>query len=131
MQGKKKTIIWWAFWIAVIILLLLAHRRYRLGYIQSGSMRPALEIGSVIVVDTKAYEEETPAVGDILVYLSGSREIVHRVQEKEDQFVIAKGDNNQSEDPGPVSYSQIEGRVVLKMNWIAPLVRKIKHLENL
>ena len=128
-----KTVIWWLFWIIVILLLIAFRTRYQLGYIQSGSMRPTLEIGSIVVVDKDAYKETEPVVGDIIMYRAGGMEVVHRVEKNDSahKYVITKGDNNSSEDPAPVSMEEIGGKVVMKFNAVAPLVRMIKHLDNL
>lgn len=86
----------------------------------SGSMRPALEVGDMVIV------RQVPAAsikqGDIIQYWSGSEMIIHRVAEVQPQAFITKGDANDSPDPSPVQPSQVRGKVILtipKLGWAA------------
>lgn len=77
--------------------------------IVSGSMEPALPVGSVYLVDCQQKEPET---GDIISYKAKDTIITHRVIEKTDAGYITKGDNNSVADPGIVKPKQIFGTCV-------------------
>lgn len=118
-----------------IFLLALAgilwfHQRYDLIYAASGSMYPAIETGAICVVDPEAYEEKSPSVGDIAVYKTETRYVVHRVISDEgDGWFEFKGDNNDASDFGAVHINDIHGQVKVVINAVSPLIRAIKHLE--
>ena len=72
-------------------------------------MRPEYEIGSIVLVDDTAYDSADPKVGDVAVYQTGNRQVLHRIVD-----IDENGDYI------------FEG-----FNWIAPLVRKIRHLSDI
>ncbi len=101
--------------LAVIAVSLpLSLPRY-LGYeiyeVVSGSMEPAIPVGSVIYVAPVAPEDV--AEGDVIAFQSGEDVITHRVTEN--RFVVGefvtKGDANAAEDFETVPYSALIGRV--------------------
>ena len=80
----------------------------------SGSMEPAIPVGSIV------YSEEVdPALllpGDVIVFVDESRgptPITHRVvvNNTDTQTIITKGDANQHRDVNPVTYDNVVGRV--------------------
>ncbi|MEB2836860.1 MAG: signal peptidase I [Desulfurococcales archaeon] len=74
----------------------------------SGSMRPAMEVGDLVVVAGKNYH-----VGDVVVWCRGARLcVVHRVVRIADGYVVTKGDANPAPDP-PVPRGLVKGRVAL------------------
>ena len=89
-----------------------------LAAIPTGSMRPAIYPGALVVVQAVSGPSQIH-VGDIIEFspswFNGS--VVHRVvAEKSTQsgfLYSTKGDNNTSPDPAPVSYSSVTGKVVL------------------
>ncbi len=98
---------------------LFGHSLYR---VSSGSMRPELEVGDVILVrdcDGKQVEKD-----DIVTYVAQSGEmkgllITHRVvkapyQQGDEYYVVTKGDANDAEDD-PVNVSQIQGKMLFKI----------------
>lgn len=125
-------------WIATIIvcaicaMLVFVRFRYDARYVETGSMRPEYEIGSIVLVDDTAYDSADPKVGDVAVYQTGNRQVLHRIVDiDENGDYIFEGDNNQSADFAPVERQQIVGKAVTHFNWIAPLVRRIRHLSNI
>lgn len=67
---------------------------YTGGTIVSGSMEPAIKIGDYVVVNVdKEYK-----VGDVVMFKRGNAYIAHRVLEIHDDYIITKGDNNETED---------------------------------
>ena len=81
----------------------------------SGSMEPAIPVGSAIFLE-RAMSEEI-AVGDVIAFYRGEAVITHRVTENHTvtgEF-ITKGDANQEEDMTPAAYESLIGRVALSV----------------
>jgi len=82
----------------------------------SGSMEPAIPVGSLVYI--KSMEPEEVQQNDVIAYYGGRDSnaiITHRVVENRvvmGEF-ITKGDANQTEDMNPVSYEHFIGRVEL------------------
>lgn len=90
----------------------------------SGSMRPELDIGDVVVV--KNVKEDELNIGDIISFRQGQSVITHRISNKieEDGKIEykTKGDNNNTEDLQTINYKTIEGKVVKKISKIGIVV---------
>ena len=95
---------------AVTVPKLFGYETYE---IISGSMEPAIPVGSLVFVQPIAPEDAQP--GEIVAYLSGDSVVVHRVQKNQlvEGQLITKGDANAEEDINPVSYGAVIGRVRL------------------
>lgn len=119
----------------LITLLVFMFVRYEPRYVVSGSMEPQIHVGALTFVDAQAYAKgQDPEVGDIILYRSASgREVMHRVVRVEDEDnetkIYCQGDNNASEDFSPVLKMQIIGKTKYVINFVAPVVRRIAHLE--
>lgn len=75
--------------------------------VATGSMSGTIEIGDVVIVKiTKDVNEN-----DIIVYKDGDNFITHRLVEKNENGMIAKGDANNSQDK-PIVEEQVLGRVI-------------------
>lgn len=75
--------------------------------VATASMYPTIEIGDVVIVRiTKDVEQN-----DIIVYTDGESIITHRLIEKNDNGLIAKGDANNSEDK-PINENMVLGKVI-------------------
>ena len=72
----------------------------------SGSMEPALPVGSVCIVDCQQW---SPDKGDIISYKAGEGIVTHRVIEVTEDGYVTKGDANDTKDPGIVKEKQIFG----------------------
>lgn len=105
---------------------------YEIYEVISGSMEPAVPVGSIVYVKPAvpaAIEE-----GAVIAYWSADSIVTHRVVKNryvEGEFVT-KGDANQEEDPLPVDYDSLIGEVVLHipflgtvMAWMASTVGKV------
>jgi len=73
----------------------------------SGSMEPALSVGDLLFL----HEKDHYAVGDIVVYQSGSIPIVHRIIYIDSESVVTQGDANNVSD-APISVESVRGKVV-------------------
>lgn len=80
----------------------------------SGSMKSELQIGDIVIV--KKVGQDELKNGDIISFRQGQSVITHRISEviEKDGKVQykTKGDNNNAEDSGSISYDMIEGKVV-------------------
>ena len=80
----------------------------------SGSMAPSLPVGSAVYIKSKSPEKIRE--GEIITDCTeqGKTVITHRVVEsnREKQQFITKGDANNSCDPKPVSWKNLQGSVV-------------------
>lgn len=89
----------------------------------SGSMEPNLQIGDIVIVKKVAQNELKQ--GDIISYRQGQSVITHRIAEvidKEGEVKYkTKGDNNNAEDSGIISYEMIEGKVVKHISQIGKI----------
>jgi signal peptidase len=111
---------------------------YQLLVVESGSMKPNINIGSVLLIQpaSQARKSASPIPaptfnkGDIVTYLSGDNPITHRVVGVEDsnsQFTYqTKGDANRTPDQGKVSEKQILGKTILVVPFIGHAVNFAK-----
>ena len=95
----------------------------------SGSMRPVLDAGDVVIV-AKA-PADVVNQGDIIQFRKEKVSVMHRVvdiQEWGDSSVfITKGDANEDPDSDPVVPEQVVGKVVFKIpkiGWVAIVVKE-------
>lgn len=108
--------------LAVIITALPLTVPRLLGYqvynIVSGSMEPAIPMGSVIYVASAIPEEVEE--GEVIAFWSGESVIAHRVVEN--RFVVGdfvtRGDANAREDMNAVPYSDLIGVVAYHIPFI-------------
>ena len=78
--------------------------------VATGSMSGTIEVGDVVIVKiTKDVNQ-----GEVIVYKEGDNFITHRLVEKDDNHLVAKGDANNSEDK-PITEDQILGRVIYRI----------------
>ncbi len=102
--------------------VILGHRAY---IVRSGSMSPAIDVGSLILV--RNVSPESIAVNDIITYMreGGSSATTHRVVGIENNGglrFITKGDANIVNDPIPVESSALLGKVVLSIPYLGYLI---------
>jgi signal peptidase len=86
----------------------------------SGSMKPNLDIGDIVIVK-KASEEELNE-GDIIAFRQGQNVITHRISEiiveNGEKVYKTKGDSNNTEDSGTIKYELIEGKMINKIDFL-------------
>ena len=89
----------------------------------SGSMRPEIEIGDIVVA--KNVSEDELNVGDIICFRQGQSVITHRisgiVEENGKKRYKTKGDNNNTEDSDTTTINLIEGKVVKKIAYLGKI----------
>ena len=90
--------------------------------IVSGSMEPLIKVRDAVII--KRTTEDNIKVGDVVTYRSYDPAfygilITHRVINIEEQdgkkIYVTKGDNNETNDRMPVSFEQIQGKVVMRV----------------
>jgi len=118
--------------VAVISLLIVFFSFGYLGVqptiIYSGSMRPALDVGDVVIISEVPIDDIQE--GDIIQYRTANVLIVHRVYdisgEGDTKVFITKGDANNAPDTDPILAENVMGKAVFtipKLGWI-PIVIK-------
>lgn len=90
--------------------------------IVSGSMEPLIKVRDAVIV-RRAIEEDIK-IGDVVTYRSTDPAfngvlITHRVvsidEKNGERVFVTKGDHNETIDRTPVSFSQIQGKVVMRV----------------
>ena len=88
--------------IIIISLVLIATGRIRIAVVEGRSMEPTMHTGDLVFLRSEPPEKIKP--GDVVVYKTDSRYIIHRVINvyvyKGNYCYIVKGDNNPVPDPG-------------------------------
>ena len=96
---------------------------YEIYEVISGSMTPAIPVGSVIYVDPVA--PESIEVEDVIAFNSGGTVVCHRVVENRRVVgeMVTKGDANAGEDLSAVSYRDVIGVVIKHYPLVGRLMR--------
>ena len=79
---------------------------------ETGSMSKTIEKGDIVIVKLG---ENTLNEKDIITYKSGTAIITHRIKKIDGNTIIAKGDNNNTEDD-PIEKDMVIGKVVYIFN---------------
>lgn len=121
-------------WAAIVLCLVLAAPRLagiKSYVIVSGSMEPAIPVGSLVY--SKEADPKTLEPGDVIVFYSsnagqgGSTEgvipVTHRIVEnnKAAGEITTKGDANEHNDLSAVIYNNVEGKVIYHIPWLGYL----------
>jgi len=83
---------------------------YRLFKVMTGSMEPTINVNSLILIK----EQKSYKVNDIITFKSKNSYVTHRIVSIEEDKVITKGDNNNTEDK-PISKKDIVGKLVREL----------------
>ena len=78
----------------------------------SGSMEPEVPVGSLVYANSNI-EPAAIEEGEIAIYQTEEKTIVHRVIENNGQTLVTKGDANEVQDPEPIPYEQVIGSMAL------------------
>lgn len=78
---------------------------------ETGSMSPTMEIGDVVIVKIGEQVQEK----DIITYKKDNSFITHRIIKIEGNSIIAKGDNNNTQDE-EITQDAVVGKVVFVIN---------------
>jgi len=91
---------------------------YSLKEIKRWPFQDGINPGDVVIC--KKVSPEEIKVGDVILYNYGKTKILHRVIKIKDGYFETKGDANpyQFDFEKNISYSQIKGKVILRIPWI-------------
>lgn len=96
---------------------ILGHRLY---IVESGSMEPAIKMGSMIGV--KEIEASEIEIGDTVSFYTQNKEakVTHRIVDIKagGDEIITRGDANNMDDPNPRSKNEVIGKVVFSIPFI-------------
>lgn len=119
-----ENIIFWSVMAGIFFCIFF----FKFKYIETGSMKPTLQIGSIVMVNP----HNEAKIGDIAMYKESNYYVVHRIIDTNEKGeYIFQGDNVGSPDTRPIKKEQIIGPVSYHFNFIAPVIRKIYHLDYL
>lgn len=122
MEKIKKAIKNNGVFLIVLAAVIVINVRFDFFYIKTGSMEPEFPVGSIVMVDPNA----RPKTGDIFAYENHGSTVIHRIVGVEGGGYIFQGDANPSPDGAMVEESQLIGKVVVKIRFLAPAIRAIQ-----
>jgi len=97
---------------------------YYSSVIMSGSMEPAIPVGSIVVV--KRVNPDDVKVSDIIVFQRSDSKTLHRVIDKivenDSYYFKTKGDANEDPDPWTVQPEQVNGALLLTIPYYGYLI---------
>ena len=104
--------------IVIMLLFISGVFGYRPLIIASGSMRPSLEIGDIVLIA----KTERLNVGDVIAFATEGGVVVHRIINTiPGGLFITKGDANRNIDPWILEQRYVLGKVILvipKLGWL-------------
>lgn len=90
----------------------------------TGSMEPTIHVGDLIIIDTKC---ENYSEGDIITFYDVDNSFVtHRIVSINEDRMVTKGDNNNTEDES-LSTNRILGKYVMKINGFGKFTAALKN----
>ncbi len=121
---KVKKISYWVFsgfLLAVLIFILFPllpiKNNYSLRMVTSGSMRPTIKTGAVVMVKpVHSYK-----VRDIITFQNGPGEkdiVTHRIMSRQGDEFTTQGDANNVADMKPIKEEQILGKVIWNVSYV-------------
>jgi signal peptidase len=131
-KRRDPTVTWVALSVVCVLFIFFSYGYFGVQptVINSGSMRPAIDTGDIVLLTDVQIDEIQE--GDIIQYYAHNFSTVHRVYEIRQLnqgiplVIITKGDANNAPDVEPVSPEQVTGKAIFtipKLGWI-PLVIK-------
>lgn len=112
---------------------------YRILHVISGSMEPAIEVGSYIII--KETDANSLEIGDVITFVSEEPAIygmynTHRIYDicrdtyTDETLYITKGDAHETTDAYPVTEEQIVGKLVKVLPFGKSIGKLLSHLSN-
>lgn len=112
---------------------------YRILHVISGSMEPAIETGSYIII--RETDSENLEIGDVITFISEEPAIygmynTHRIYDickdtyTGETLYITKGDAHADKDAYPVKEEQIVGKLVKVLPFGKSIGKALTHLSN-
>lgn len=120
-ESKPSTFIPYCILLVLLIWFALGFFPIKPVGIMSASMYPEIKVGDAVLI--KKCSPNDIEVQDIIEYQMEGYTVIHRVieiyQEDGEFFFITKGDNNDDPDSIPVRESQLIGKAIYKIPYIA------------
>ena len=110
--------------LAILLMLVLMGIGIKPYVVMSGSMEPQIQVGSMLLCNTK-YEYDDIDVDDVIMYSNDGTMITHRVIEKSQDGLVTKGDANEIADGFIVTAESFRGKVLLsvpKMGYVLTII---------
>jgi signal peptidase len=98
---------------------------YDIYVVRSGSMKPAINMGDVVIAGPVGASSGIKP-GVIITYELGKNLITHRVLSVDNNTLITKGDANEDPDPSPVQFSQVKSRYLFKIPYVGYLTSFVR-----
>lgn len=109
---------------AIIYLIPFIVDGYSSSIIMSGSMEPAVQVGSIVI--TQKIDVDNVKAGDIIVFHRSDSKTLHRVVDKivedDSYYFKTKGDANEDPDPWIVQPEQVQGALLLNIPYYGYLL---------
>lgn len=106
--------------INIFSLLNISLFGFRVFKVASGSMKPYLNIGDIIIIK----KSDVYKIKDVITYKEGNKSFVtHRVVAINEDGIITKGDTNNTND-APVKDEEILGKVVCRFRYLPMMLSK-------
>lgn len=87
-------------------------------YVPTASMEPTISAGDYVMYGKTDFEDVN--VGDIIVYKSSSGMfIIHRVIEKNTEYLTTKGDNNAISDTERITPDMVYGKYIMTIRFLS------------
>lgn len=87
-------------------------------YVPTASMEPTISAGEYVMYGKTNFEDVN--VGDIIVYKSSSgMYIIHRVIEKNTEYLTTKGDNNAISDTEQITPDMVYGKYIMTIYFLS------------
>ena len=113
------------FYAPLTLSLLILNLGPMAGYlnfcVQSGSMCPTIDVGSLAIVDTNCNYEELKE-GDVIIFSVKDARVMHRVHRRVPEGIETKGDANSVADGVIVNAANYSGRVILAIPWLGIII---------
>lgn len=108
--------------IVVLVGLISGRFKYVILGVGSESMSPKINKGDSVIYQ-KVNSLNDIEVGDVIVFKSGSKMIIHRYIEKKEEedkiYLRTKGDANNSADNLNITFDDVEGKVLFKIKYLS------------
>ncbi len=118
--------------IIAVVLIIVRVTGLQAFNVESGSMTPAYPVNTLVLV--KDVDPSQIAEGDVITYVLNSDGVLvtHRVidVDKESQTFITKGDANNTQDPSPVLWGNMVGKVVFSLPKLGAPIQVLSAEEN-
>lgn len=118
-----------AFILFAGFVLIMSFLGYEPAVIISGSMRPKMPTGSICFID-KSHPFDEYRVGDIIVYNSKGRKVVHRIVEKTEDGYRTKGDSNINVDAVLITNDIYYGKCILYIPYVGLVVMAFQSTQG-